>query len=160
MPSLHEIVEDEKKMAEIQDLSIDDLLPRNRVRQSDVSFEGLSIMITGAGGSIGSELVFQLSRIVKKKVICLDVSELSLYKLKNNIRRGKPNFKIETPNRGDVKIIAGTNPIKVLTKAVKINDVIISFNFKGAINKFVKFLLQISSKKSILKLILDLNRIS
>ena len=82
------------------------------------------------------------------------------YKLKNNIRRGKPNFKIETPNRGDVKIIAGTNPIKVLTKAVKINDVIISFNFKGAINKFVKFLLQISSKKSILKLILDLNRIS
>ena len=41
-----------------------------------------------------------------------------------------------------------------------INDVIISFNFKGAINKFVKFLLQISSKKSILKLILDLNRIS
>ena len=57
-------------------------------------------------------------------------------------------------------MIAGTNPIKVLIKAVKINDVIISFNFNGAINKFVKFLLHISSKKSILKLMLDLNRIS
>ena len=31
MPSLHEIVSDEKKMVEIQDLSIDDILPRSRV---------------------------------------------------------------------------------------------------------------------------------
>tara|TARA_B100000035_G_scaffold199661_1_gene170672 strand:- start:1838 stop:2200 length:363 start_codon:yes stop_codon:yes gene_type:complete len=84
----------------------------------------------------------------------------NIYKLKNNISKGKPNFKIETPNKGEVKIIAGTNPIKVLIKAVKINDTIISFNFRGAINKFVKFRLQISSKKSILKLILDLKRIS
>ena len=83
-----------------------------------------------------------------------------IYKLKNNISNGKPNFKIETPNKGEVKIIAGTSPINVLIKAVKINDVIISFNFKGAMNKFVKFRLQISSKKSILKLILDLKRIS
>ena len=82
------------------------------------------------------------------------------YKLKNNIKRGKPRFKIEIPNIGEVKITAGTNPIKVLTKAVKINDTIISFNVKGAMNKFVKFLLQISSKKSILKLILDLKRMS
>ena len=83
-----------------------------------------------------------------------------IYKLKNKISNGKPNFKIETPNNGEVKIIAGTNPINVLIKAVNINDVMISFNFRGAINKFVKFLLQISSKKSILKLILDLKRMS
>mgnify|MGYP004286344797 CR=1 FL=1 len=83
-----------------------------------------------------------------------------MYKLKNNRSRGSPNFKIETPNNGEVKIIAGTKPIKVLIKAVKINATIISFNFRGAINKFVKLRLQISSKKSILKLILDLKRIS
>ena len=83
-----------------------------------------------------------------------------IYKLRNNRRRGKPNSKIEIPNKGEVKRIAGTNPIKVLISAVKINDTIISFNFKGAINKFVKFLLQISSRNSILKLILDLNKIS
>ena len=84
----------------------------------------------------------------------------NMYKLRNNISSGRPNFKIETPNNGDVKIIAGTNPINVLIKAVKIKDIIISLSFKGAINKFVKFLLHISSKKSILKLMLDLNRIS
>ena len=82
------------------------------------------------------------------------------YKLKNKKNNGRPNFKIETPNKGEVKMIAGTNPIKVLIKAVKINDVIISFKFRGVINKFVKLRLQISSKKSILKLILDLKRIS
>ena len=43
---------------------------------------------------------------------------------------------------------------------IKISEIIISLIFKGAMNKFVKFLLHISSKKSILKLILDLKRIS
>ena len=61
------------------------------------------------------------------------------YKLKNNKKRGIPNSKIDTPNSGEVKMIAGTRPIKVLTNAVKISDMIISFNFNGAINKFVKF---------------------
>ena len=83
-----------------------------------------------------------------------------IYKLRNNRRRGKPNSKIDIPNKGEVKRIAGTNPIKVLISAVKINDTIISFNFNGAINKFVKFLLQISSRNNILKLMLDLNKIS
>ena len=82
------------------------------------------------------------------------------YKLRNRNKSGKPNFKIDTPNSGEVSIIAGTNPIKVLIKAVKINEIIISLSFRGAINKFVKFLLQISSKKSMLKLMLDLKRIS
>ena len=82
------------------------------------------------------------------------------YKLKNNNNSGRPNFKIETPNNGEVKIIAGTNQIKVLIKAVKTSDTIISLSLRGAIKRFVIFLLQISSKKSILKLILDLKRIS
>ena len=83
-----------------------------------------------------------------------------IYKLKNNKNSGRPKFKIDTPNNGEVKIIAGTSPIKVLIRAVKMRDIIISLSLRGAINKFVKFLLQISSKKSILKLILDLKRIS
>ena len=83
-----------------------------------------------------------------------------IYKLKNNKSRGRPKSKIEIPNKGDVKRIAGTNPIKVLIKAVKIREIIISLSFKGAINRLVKFLLQISSKKSMLKLMLDLKRMS
>ena len=83
-----------------------------------------------------------------------------IYKLKNKKNKGIPKLRIEIPNKGDVNKIAGINPIKVLIKAVKINETIISLSLRGAINKFVKFLLQISSKKSMLKLMLDLKRIS
>ena len=83
-----------------------------------------------------------------------------VYRLKKSKSKGTPNFKIETPNKGEVKIIAGINPINVLIKAVKIKAIIISLSFKGAINKLVKFLLHISSKNSILKLMLDLKRMS
>ncbi len=81
-----------------------------------------------------------------------------IYKLKNKKNKGIPKFRIEIPNNGEVNIIAGTNPIKVLTKAVKINEIMISLIFIGAMNKFVKFLLHISSKNNMLKLILDLNK--
>ena len=84
----------------------------------------------------------------------------NIYRLKNSKSRGKPSFKIETPNNGEVKRIAGISPINVLIKAVKINAMIISLIFKGAINKLVKFLLHISSKNNMLKLMLDLKRIS
>tara|TARA_Y100000590_G_scaffold392254_1_gene469540 strand:+ start:1696 stop:2073 length:378 start_codon:yes stop_codon:yes gene_type:complete len=82
----------------------------------------------------------------------------NIYKLKNRKNKFIPRFSIETPNNGDVKSIAGTKPIKALIKAVQIRDVIISLIFIGEINKFVKFLLQISSKKSILNPMLVLNK--
>jgi hypothetical protein len=69
-----------------------------------------------------------------------------------------PKSNKEIPNIGDVSNIAGTNPIRALIKAVKTNDTIISLIFIGAMNKFVKFLLHISSKNSILKPILVLNK--
>ena len=81
-----------------------------------------------------------------------------IQRLRNKKNSGIPRLKIEIPKRGDVKIIAGTSPIKVLTRAVKIKDTSISLVFIGDMNKFVKFLLHISSKNNILKLMLDLKR--
>ena len=81
-----------------------------------------------------------------------------IYKLKNKKNNGIPKFRIEIPNKGDVSKIAGTNPIKVLIKAVKTKEMIISLIFIGAINKLVKFLLQISSKNNILNPMLVLKR--
>ena len=81
-----------------------------------------------------------------------------MYKLKNKKNNGIPRFKIDIPNKGLVINIAGTKPINVLIKAVPTNAVMISLIRIGAINKFVKFLLQISSKNNMLKLILDLNK--
>ena len=80
------------------------------------------------------------------------------YNGNNKNRSGKPSLKTETPKRGIASIAAGTRPIRALKIAVNVREVIISLIFIGAINKFVKFLLQISSKNIILKLILTLNR--
>ena len=81
-----------------------------------------------------------------------------IYRLKNRNNNGTPKFKIDIPKSGEVNKIAGTKPIKVLISAVKTKEIIISLIFIGAINKLVKFLLQISSKNDILKLMLDLNK--
>ena len=80
------------------------------------------------------------------------------YKLNNsNINEG-PKLNTETPKKGEASIIAGTIPIKVLIKAVAVSAAIISLILNGAINKLVKFLLQISSRNNMLKLMLDRNR--
>ena len=81
-----------------------------------------------------------------------------IYKLKNKKNNGIPRFNIDIPNNGDVSKIAGIKPIKALIRAVITNEVNISPILIGAMNKFVKFLLQISSKNNILKPILVLNK--
>ena len=80
------------------------------------------------------------------------------YKPKKSKNSGGPISSRETPNSGLIRIIAGIIPIKVLNKAVVVSAVIISLIFNGAINRFVKFLLHISSKNNMLKLMLDRNK--
>ena len=81
-----------------------------------------------------------------------------IYKLKKRNAKGNPRFSSDIPNNGEVSNIAGTSPIRARIKAVMTSEMIISLIFIGAINKLVKFLLQISSKNNMLKLILDLNK--
>ena len=73
-----------------------------------------------------------------------------MYNVNNKKIKGVPIFKIDTPNKGIDIITAGTSPINVLKIAVKVKAEIISLILIGAINKLVKFLLQISSKNIIL----------
>ena len=80
------------------------------------------------------------------------------YRLKKRNAKGRPSFNKEIPNNGEVNSIAGIKPISALIKAVKTRETIISLIFIGAINRFVKFLLQISSKNNILKPMLVLNK--
>ncbi len=106
MPALHEVIADEKKMAEIQDLSIDDILPRTRVRKSNISFEGVTVMVTGAGGSIGSEIVRQILSGEPKKIILYEFSEINLYSIESEINAIKKSKKLSTEVigiLGDVK---------------------------------------------------------
>jgi FlaA1/EpsC-like NDP-sugar epimerase len=85
IPALHEVVADHKKMAEMQDLSIDDILLRPPVVNSIVSLFGLTIMVTGAGGSIGSEVVRKILAGKPKKLILFEISEINLYTIQSEV---------------------------------------------------------------------------
>ena len=106
IPALHEIIADERKIAEMQDLSIDEILPRHRVRNSNVKFEGKNLMITGAGGSIGSEIVRQTILGKPKKIILFELSEINLYSIQQEAENIKlaSNIKTELVGiLGDIK---------------------------------------------------------
>jgi FlaA1/EpsC-like NDP-sugar epimerase len=106
MPALHTIVEDEKALLQIQELSIDDILPRKIVRRSDVRFDNKTILITGAGGSIGSEIVRQILRGDPMKIVLFELSEINLYSIENEVNAIKKSKNISTEVisiLGDVK---------------------------------------------------------
>lgn len=69
----------------IQDVSIEDLLGRGEVRLEDKEITGYikdkTILVTGAGGSIGSELCRQIAKYNPKKMIFVDIYENTLYDL-------------------------------------------------------------------------------
>ena len=74
---------------EIQNLDVNDLIERNEVELNEQLIEhhlkNKNILITGAGGSIGSEISLKIARLKPNKLINIDFSEYNLYKLKNNL---------------------------------------------------------------------------
>ena len=106
MPALHDVVANEKMMVEMQDLSIDDLLPRARVRKSEISHLNKVILITGAGGSIGSEIANQVISGNPKKIVLYEISEINLYNIVAKLKAIKLSSNIDTEIvsiLGDVK---------------------------------------------------------
>ena len=106
IPSLHEIVANQKKMIEMQDLSIDEILPRTIVKNSTVKMTGTVVMVTGSGGSIGSELVRQLLKCEPKKIVLFEISEINLYSIQSEIEQIKLSEKLSAEIvgvLGDVK---------------------------------------------------------
>ena len=96
IPAINEIIADKKKMIEMQDLSIDEILPRNIVKNSEILLTGTVVMVTGAGGSIGSELVRQLISGNPKKIILFEISEINLYLIQEEIEKIKISQKLNT----------------------------------------------------------------
>ena len=81
----------------IKNIDIADLLKRNPKdldeKQIDLFLKRKKILITGAAGSIGTELVHQALRFKPKKLILVDYSEFSLYTLQENLNENIQNVK-------------------------------------------------------------------
>lgn len=78
-------------------IELDDLLGRDPVAL-DVAglgelFSGQVVAVTGAGGSIGSELCRQVARFGVGRLVCIDVSEYAIYQLEQELRRAHPQMR-------------------------------------------------------------------
>ncbi len=89
LPSLDEILRDKNFKTQLKDISVEDLLarhPQDLDKNKISSFiNGKTILITGAGGSIGSEIVRQAIIFKASKLILVDHSEFNLYQIDQEI---------------------------------------------------------------------------
>src|SRR5450759_1968737 len=105
IPGLFEILGGKVKVSEIRNVEIEDLLGREAVKL-DVKglhafLSGKTVMVTGAGGSIGSELVRQVVPFSPLRLLLVERSEYALYQIEEEMRRVWPTL-IVVPLLADV----------------------------------------------------------
>jgi FlaA1/EpsC-like NDP-sugar epimerase len=90
VPDLREIVSGEARLEEVRDIDVHDLLGRDPVPPNpsllSACIRGKSVLVTGAGGSIGSELCRQIMELAPRRLVLLEVSELALYEIERELR--------------------------------------------------------------------------
>lgn len=98
LPQLNDMVDGRVSVQSLREVSIDDLLGRDKVEldwagiQSDLS--GKSVLITGGGGSIGSELCRQVASLGIQKLVVFERSEYNLYNIERELRESYPHLEL------------------------------------------------------------------
>ena len=89
LPGVAELAQGKVLVSELKEVDITDLLGRYEVEANqkllDRNIKNKTVLITGAGGSIGSEIARQVARNSPKTLIILDSNEFALYEIKNEI---------------------------------------------------------------------------
>ena len=98
LPSISEIVDGTITLSDIKDLNIDDLLNREEVKPDmkllNKNVYSKTVLVTGAGGSIGSELCRQIARLRPNKLILLELNEFALYEIYEELTQLNKNLNI------------------------------------------------------------------
>lgn len=100
LPSVTQIIDESVVIQKIRDVSIEDLLQREPVvldLEAITSYiEGQTILVTGGGGSIGSELCRQIASFGPKQLIILDNYENNAYQIQNELLGSYPSLNLLT----------------------------------------------------------------
>ncbi len=99
IPALYEIIEDSADPLKIRNVDIIDLLGRDEIHLNTTEISGYlknkTVLVTGGGGSIGSELCRQIAYFNPKKLIIFDIYENNAYDLQNELLMRFKNINLE-----------------------------------------------------------------
>ncbi len=99
IPGLYEILAGKINISKIRDVAIEDLLGRAPVQldEQEISsfLTGKTILVTGAGGSIGSEMCRQVARYAPRRLLLLDQAENPLFHIHRELRAAHPELTLE-----------------------------------------------------------------
>jgi len=105
IPGLYKLLQGRYKISRIRDFEIEDLLGREVVQLDEPVIgrflSGKRVMVTGAGGSIGSELARQVARFQPASILLVERAEFVLFEIDRELREAFPQTKI-IPLVGDI----------------------------------------------------------
>ncbi|MBP0593878.1 polysaccharide biosynthesis protein [Paraburkholderia sp. LEh10] len=106
LPALTDVGEGQASLSRVRHIDLEDLLGREPVQIDTPHVEALLharvVMVTGAGGSIGSELCRQILRFKPAQLVAFDISEYAMYRLVEELHERFPGLSI-VPVIGDAK---------------------------------------------------------
>ena len=99
IPSIYQLINGEISVSKLHRVEIQDLLGRNQIKVNSEEIyhyvEGKTILITGGGGSIGSELCRQIANSRPKLLIIFDIYENNAYQIRNELLHKHKTLKLE-----------------------------------------------------------------
>ncbi len=98
VPSFDDLMSGKVAVSQLRAIELDDLLGRDPVALDEAGLHELlnnkSVLVTGAGGSIGSELCRQIARFCPEKLVLFEQSEFALYTLEQELQQAYPHFNL------------------------------------------------------------------
>ncbi|WP_094603875.1 UDP-N-acetyl-alpha-D-glucosamine C6 dehydratase [Sporomusa silvacetica DSM 10669] len=114
VPGIYELIDGKVTLQQLRDVDLEDLLRREPVNldldQIASYIRGKRVLVTGAGGSIGSELCRQLTKLEPSQLILLGKGENSIYEIDRELREKHGNLKLE-PIIADVRDASRINQL-------------------------------------------------
>ena len=96
VPSFDDLMSGKVAVSQLRAIELDDLLGRDPVQLDEAGLHGLltgkTVMVTGAGGSIGSELCRQIARFAPAKIMLFEQSEFALYTIEQELQQSFPEL--------------------------------------------------------------------
>ena len=99
LPSVAQIVTGTAQLEQLKKVDVNELLGRDAIKIDDVEvndfLHGKTVLVTGGGGSIGSELIRQVATRFPKKLILLDIYENNAYAVQQELKKTHPELNLE-----------------------------------------------------------------